>query len=58
MNEIEKYIDNQFFIIDSNNLNSVKSKLFGFAIYNENILGDDGDGGQAGVLCTRRHFTA
>ena len=38
MNEIEKYIDNQFFIIDSNNLNSVESKLFGFAIYNENII--------------------
>ena len=38
MNEFENLTKNEFFIIDSSNLNNVKSKLYGFAIADGKII--------------------
>lgn len=38
MKEYDKLYDEEFFIIDSNNLNEIKTKLYGFAIVNENVF--------------------
>lgn len=40
LDDINDYITNEFFIIDSENLNSINSRLFGFSIYDGNIVYD------------------
>lgn len=41
MDESLDYIENNFFIIDSNNLDNISSKLYGYSIYNGNIVFQD-----------------
>lgn len=41
MDEFDKFIKNEFFIIDSNNLNSVNQKLYGYIIQNFQIIFKD-----------------
>lgn len=38
MDEFDKYYGDEFFIIDSNNINSISSKLYGFAICDGEIV--------------------
>ena len=38
MNEVSDYIDSNFFIIDSDNLEKVNSELYGYSIYNNNVI--------------------
>ena len=38
MNEFDKYYEDEFFIIDSNNIDSINSKLYGFAICDLEIV--------------------
>lgn len=38
MKEFQKYFNEEFFIIDSDNLNYIGNKLFGFLIDNEKII--------------------
>lgn len=38
MNEFEKNYEDEFFIIDSSNINSIKSKLYGFCIHDSNFI--------------------
>ncbi|WP_461461057.1 ABC transporter ATP-binding protein [Methanobrevibacter sp.] len=38
MDEFDKYYENEFFIIDSNNIDSINSKLYGFAISGTEII--------------------
>lgn len=38
MNEFDKYYEDEFFIIDSNNINSINSKLYGFCIHDSNFI--------------------
>ena len=41
MTKIKNYVDNQFFIIDSEKLSAVYSKMYGFSISEGNIISDD-----------------
>ena len=41
MTEFEDLFKDEFFIIDSNNLDSVKEKLYGFIVNNGNVIYDD-----------------
>ena len=41
MSGIDKIIDDNFFLIDSNNLTSVKEKLYGYAIGENGIIQDE-----------------
>lgn len=59
MGNLSKYIDSQFFIIDSNNLNNIHSELFGFSLvdgkifYNHNLSDEtklDGEGTYIRIL--------
>lgn len=38
MNEFDEYYKDEFFIIDSNNLDKINSKLYGFCIHNTKII--------------------
>lgn len=43
MSEFYDLYNDEFFIIDSNNLNSLESKLYGFSILDNKIVYDDDD---------------
>ena len=38
MEEFKEYFNEEFFIIDSNNLDSIKTKLYGFSFDGKNII--------------------
>ena len=40
MELVNDKLDDEFFIIDSNNLNSVKQRLYGFTLQNDEIIQD------------------
>lgn len=40
MNEFQKYYEDEFFIIDSNNLDSIEKRLYGYAVQNNNFIMD------------------
>ncbi len=41
MSEFKKYVENEFFIIDSNNLNTIKTELYGFMVDGDKIIMND-----------------
>lgn len=41
MSEFNELYDEHFFVIDSNNLDSIKSKFYGFSIFDNNIIRED-----------------
>ena len=38
MSKSNKLIEDEFFVIDSNNLNNINQKLYGYTIQDENII--------------------
>ena len=38
MNEFDRIFGNEFFIIDSNNINSIKTRLYGYTIQNDKVI--------------------
>lgn len=41
MSKSNKLIEDEFFVIDSNNLNNINQKLYGYIIQDENIIFDN-----------------